>query len=423
MKKKIANRNDGAWENAYMGMGTGRDRTRSTKTMFTPPLDRQTLTQIYVSNGLAAKIVNARVDDAFSAGYKVTSNAEDLGEVMNTIDTLEIDEVVKSAIRADRIYGGSAIAIVADDSQEPNDPIDIDNISKINALTVYDRHEISIMQRYDGGEKLGMPEIYKISPKSPNQKEFTIHESRLIVFDGVYAPTDWKNLNGGWGASVIQSCYDDLVRYGTANWYSLEILSRAQQPVHKIPNLTTAAREPESIEGVRRRINVLDMARSISNTVVIDDLEDFDIKSASNVGAEQIINSIGRALCASSDYPETILFGTSPKGLSATGESDLQNYYKTVKALQNTKARPALSKLIEIVLKMSGIDSEFRIEFNALYSPTAKEIAQTLAENSKADCAYVDAQVVSVSELRNTLRREGRYILSDSDVTENPLGS
>lgn len=58
-------------------------------------------------------------------------------------------------------------------------------------------------------------------------------------------------------------------------------------------------------------------------------------------------------LSGASRIPVTKLFGRSPAGMNATGESDLRNYYDYVDTLREAKLRPILEKLLP-VLAMSA---------------------------------------------------------------------
>ena len=63
------------------------------------------------------------------------------------------------------------------------------------------------------------------------------------------------------------------------------------------------------------------------------------------------------------EIPASRLFGRSPSGLNATGESDLKMYYEKIGQLQENYLRPALEKLLP-VMEISAFgyfsrDSEF----------------------------------------------------------------
>ena len=56
------------------------------------------------------------------------------------------------------------------------------------------------------------------------------------------------------------------------------------------------------------------------------------------------------------DIPVTRLLGQSPAGLSATGESDVRNYYDMIAARQELDLRPQLERLDRLICWSEGID-------------------------------------------------------------------
>ena len=58
-----------------------------------------------------------------------------------------------------------------------------------------------------------------------------------------------------------------------------------------------------------------------------------------------MIQEFATLVSAAADIPTTRLFGRSPAGMSATGESDLRNYYDRVKTVQEMDVYPALAPI------------------------------------------------------------------------------
>ena len=54
-------------------------------------------------------------------------------------------------------------------------------------------------------------------------------------------------------------------------------------------------------------------------------------------------------MAGAAEIPATRLFGRSPQGMNATGESDLKNYYDMIASLQERLLRPALEKLLPVM--------------------------------------------------------------------------
>ena len=82
----------------------------------------------------------------------------------------------------------------------------------------------------------------------------------------------------------------------------------------------------------------------------------------------------------------TNLFGRSPAGMNATGESDLKNYYDYVDSQREAKLRPALQKLLP-VLCMSAwgfVPDDLDFTFPPLWTPTATETAEIALKKAQA---------------------------------------
>ena len=78
-------------------------------------------------------------------------------------------------------------------------------------------------------------------------------------------------------------------------------------------------------------------------------------------------------MAGAAEIPATRLFGRSPEGLNATGESDLKNYYEHISQLQEAILRPALDRLLPVLfVSVLGIlpdDLDFVFEPLATQNP------------------------------------------------------
>lgn len=83
-------------------------------------------------------------------------------------------------------------------------------------------------------------------------------------------------------------------------------------------------------------------------------------------------------LSGASRIPVTKLFGRSPAGMNATGESDLKNYYDYVDSLRESKLRPILERLLPVILMSTcgGVPEDMEVQFPPLWTPTAKEVSE-----------------------------------------------
>lgn len=112
-------------------------------------------------------------------------------------------------------------------------------------------------------------------------------------------------------------------------------------------------------------------------------------------------------LCGASHYPMTKLFGRSPSGMNATGESDLQNYYDYVDSQREAKVRPALEKLLPImaVSAWGRLPDNLQIDFPPLWTPTAKEVADIAKSKAEAIVSTYQAGLLNVDTAQKELKR------------------
>lgn len=152
------------------------------------------------------------------------------------------------------------------------------------------------------------------------------------------------------------------------------------------------------------------MTRGINNMVGIDaDSEEYELMQGDLTGVTDIQSEKKRLICAMTGIAESILFGTQPSGLS-TNESDVPESWKQlIGRKQKEEVRPIIEKLVSLLTD----EKTWTIKFNPLTVPSDKEQAETDQAQSAADNAYVDTGALSQSELRETLRRRGRYVLTE----------
>jgi phage-related protein (TIGR01555 family) len=109
---------------------------------------------------------------------------------------------------------------------------------------------------------------------------------------------------------------------------------------------------------------------------------------------------------ADTGYPITRLFGVSPGGMNATGESDMRNYYDAVRSEQAAVLQPVLLRLARIISLWLGIEEPY-IEFVPLQTMNEKERAdldrqKADTERTEADTykAYIDMGALEPYEAR-----------------------
>jgi hypothetical protein len=100
---KLSHRFDG-FMNVLSGLGSGMDRTMST--MQTSRFNRYTfldLSDLYLTNGLAQKIIDRPSDDAVQRGIEIEGDEDNV--MSDEFDRLQVMAKIANALRWSRLFG------------------------------------------------------------------------------------------------------------------------------------------------------------------------------------------------------------------------------------------------------------------------------------------------------------------------------
>ena len=215
----------------------------------------------------------------------------------------------------------------------------------------------------------------------------------IIVDNTLYTQGEFMVLKGLMDRDGIKAA---VKRYLKAVDMAVAGLERSQQPVHKIPDLSRYLQTPNGRQLVEQRIALVDAARGVRNTVVIDGAEDYTIQTAQMSAAQSTIEAARETVCAASGIPARILFGDAvSSGLGAnSGES--QNWKAQVRQYQETQAAAVLEFL-----------SGQPVEFEDLTRESQHERAQRLERIASALDRLLSHGVLDNEQARSLLGAEG----------------
>jgi len=392
------------------------------------------LEQYYEGNGLFSRIIDAPAEEALRNGFELKNITDDkLTMFMDrSLDELDWTENAITAIKWARLFGGSIIVMLVNDGRGIDEPLDWNNIESIDDIRLYDRSMVvpdySSMFVYEytdpfhtRGSRLGMPEYYTVNSRYGS---FVVHESRCLIFqNGVLPENATNSLYQIWGmpeyVRIHRAVRDVEIAAGSAT----KMLDRAVQAVYSMKDLAVELSTEEGEDRILRRLEAIDMARGMMNTVTIDsEGEDYSFRQFSFNGVSEVIDSTCNYLSALTNIPQTILFGRSPAGMNSTGEADFENYYNYVQRIQKRMLRSNLRYLLGIIFQ-AGVKSgeiekvpKIDIEFNPLWSMSDMEKEQyeqakiqTEMARANAINMYVQMGAVSVAEVRKKLAEKETF--------------
>ncbi len=461
--REILRRKNGAVrphrEDGYVNLlnkyGTKQDNSEAYKFEREPVIPDMQLTGLYEGNGLFSKIIDTPAEEALKHGFDLNLKSNEMNAFVDEVlDDLEWDEKATTAIKWARLYGGALIVMLIDDGRGLEEPVDWEHIRSIDELRVYERSIVqpdyaSLYQQDYGGKgignrvsKFGQPEYYYVSSIYGS---FKVHESRCLVFRNGVLPEQTSNATYlFWGMPEYVRIRRALRETVTAHTDSVKLLERSVQAIYSMKGLASLLTTDDGENQVLKRLQLVDTSRGLLNSIAIDsEGEQYDFKTFQFSGVKDVIDATCNMLSALTNIPQTILFGRSPAGMNATGDSDFESYYNFVEKIQRLMLKRNLRTLLDVVFR-AGIASgdvaeepDYKLEFNPLWSLSDTEQAtvdqtkaQTALVKAQTAQAYVDMQALDPTEVRSRLASDEEFDVEDiiseddeDDLLQSLLGT
>lgn len=461
--REILRRKNGAVrphrEDGYVNLlnkyGTKQDNSEAYKFEREPVIPDMQLTGLYEGNGLFSKIIDTPAEEALKHGFDLNLKSDELNAfVEDALDDLEWEERAATAIKWARLYGGALIVMLIDDGRGLEESVDWEHIRSIDELRVYERSIVqpdyaSLYQQDYGGKgvgnrvsKFGQPEYYYVSSIYGS---FKVHESRCLVFRNGVLPEQTSNATYlFWGMPEYVRIRRALRETVTAHTDSVKLLERSVQAIYSMKGLASLLTTDDGENQVLKRLQLVDTSRGLLNSIAIDsEGEQYDFKTFQFSGVKDVIDATCNMLSALTNIPQTILFGRSPAGMNATGDSDFESYYNFVEKIQRLMLKRNLRTLLDVVFR-AGIASgdvaeepDYKLEFKPLWSLSDTEQAavdqtkaQTALVKAQTAQAYVDMQALDPTEVRRRLASDEEFDVEDiiseddeDDLLQSLLGT
>jgi len=402
-------------QNVVANLNTNHDKRSANRFNYTTNnWDLHQLEAAYQSNWIARQIVNVPVDDAVREWRSWQS--ESAQEIEQEEKRLRIPYYYKLARYWARLYGGAIILMMTD--QPLNQPLDVDRIGpgSLKRLVVMDRWEIQPQaMNYTNpiAEDYLMPEWYSVRG---GHTEW-IHSSHIIRVDGEELPRRFREWNEGWGDSKLRLVLEDLQDItATKGGISSMVLEANVDIIQRDGLSNELASGQES--AIMQRYALAGQMKSLVNQLLLDGSETYERKELSFSGLAEILDKLMVWVSGASDIPMTRLFGQSAAGMNATGEGDLNNYYDSVRSMQESVFRPDLEKLDQVLVKsaLGDFPDDVDWEWNPLYQESGTELAQQELAWAQAESARLDQGVLQQSHIAERLRQTGYYSITDDEI-------
>lgn len=404
------------WGSVLTGLGRQERDKRLSFEFEGEDVSLEELEDLYRGDDLASRIVENPVDAMLRQGWDLVvegdsgSLAEDVAALL---DELGAETALHEALCAAGYAGGGLILLGADDGlrDAPDKPLRLEAVKKggLQWLTVFTPREVMPVLEYDNpnARDFGQPSAYQVRQEvdadafgarlaAPRR----MHASRFIRFDGVRIPRRHMVDNGGWHDSALRRVVKVIRDYQTSWGTAAVLMQEFAQAILRLKGLAELIAADEDGK-VLRRAELLTLARSIANTLLLDEGEDFRREVVPLGGLPEMLEQMALRVAGAARQPATLLFGRAPAGLNATGESDVRGWYDYVKAQQVKQLRPALNRLVQLSFRHLGVrePSNWTVRFRPLWQLTEGEAADVRLKQAQVDKVYLDSGALTPEEV------------------------
>lgn len=405
------------------------------------PLTRMTdnyalLNSLYRDNWVVQNVVGLAVDDMLREWYKLRGSVspDHLVELAAAERVTGLRYRIADGLRWGRLYGGAAgLILIRGQESMLEQPLDLETIlpGSFAGLMILDRWmgitpEMGLVSELSDRD-FGLPAYYMVN-NAAGQVVARVHHSRIVRFTGRDLPELERIAELYWGESEIEALYKEVVAHDNVSANMAALTFQANISTMEVQNLEQLF-SLGSTEQQRRFWNVMQaqsVMRSNFGVQLVNKGDQITRHQYGFGGLADVYESMCLNLCGASHYPMTKLFGRSPAGMNATGESDLQNYYDYINAQREAKLRPVLERLLP-VLAMSvwgAVPENLSVDFPPLWTPTAKELADIAKSKAEAVVSVFQAGLLNVDtaqkELKKLADETGMFGgISDEEIAQN----
>jgi len=375
------------------------------------------LTALYRESWLAKRIIDMPCEDMTRSWYTLGSGlaGEDM-EILRRLEARhEIRREMTGAIRWARLYGGAcALMVVRGQEDRLDQPLCLDRIAPgdFRGLLVRDRVDgvqpsLETETCLDDPD-FGYPLYYDFQTEDPGT--LRVHHSRVLRFIGRDLPRSQEAAEQYWGASELEHIWEELQKRSATSANIAQLVFQANVTTLKMSDFgeVLAMGTRQQREQVLSAIEEQNRLRNSFGLQLLSAGDTYENHPYSFAGLSEIYEAFMMDMAGAAGIPATRLFGRSPDGMNATGESDLKNYYELIGQMQERHLRPALEKLLPVMAMSCWgyVPENLEIRFPSLMTTSPREEAEIRARNTETLVRAVEAGLLTPAEAREKLLEE-----------------
>lgn len=393
----------------------------------------QLLTSLYRENWIVQNIIATIPNDIMRKWYTIKSavGPDYIDRMTRLEQKTQIRKKLLLGMYWGRLYGGAAGIVLIKGHNDMSQPLDLNTVMPDSFLG------LQILDRWSGifpdgsmvsdpeDSDYGLPEFYTIRDEETGSTAVRVHHSRVIRFTGRELPWMEQIVEQYWGESEIEAVYSEVVKRDNVSANIAALTFRANINYLESDGLDQllGSANTKAQQNFWRLMQAQSVMESNFGTRIINKGDAMHNTQYTFTGLPDVYDRMMMDVAGAARTPVTKLFGRSPAGMNATGESDLNNYYDYIDGLRETELRPIIERLLPIMALAAWgeIPDDLDIDFPLMQTPDAEKTAEMGERKTNAILAAYQNDLIdaatALKELHSMADETGLY----SHITDESI--
>ncbi len=395
--------------------------------------DYNLMNTLYRDNWIARRLIDVVPEDMMKNGYKITSQIkpEAIAKLEKLERKVQLRKRILSGLKWGRLYGGAiGVIIIAGQEDMLSEPLDYDTImpGSFKGIVILDRwsgaQAGSEIVNDINDPDFGLPAYYDTYGKT---NAVRVHHSRVVRFTGRDLPFIEEQMEMYWGASELEHVFDEIKKRDNTSWNIAQLVFMANLRVLKMEGMEglLGSMNTKAQEALANVIAAQNQMMNNNSLQILGGKDDFQTHQYTFAGLSDVYESFMMDIAGAAEIPVTKLFGRSPAGMNATGESDMQNYYDSIEEKQEAYLRPIYDRLLPIMCmsEFGAVPDDLDYEFKPIRRLSDEQRVDLTSKHTSAIIEAYNAglisQQIALKELQQMKETTGTWSnITDDDIAK-----
>jgi phage-related protein (TIGR01555 family) len=395
--------------------------------------DYQLINSLYRNSWIVRRVVDTIPEDATRNWIQLRTQLppDQLDRINRVWRIKRFKEKILHGLKWGRLYGGAlGLLVIRGHEDLLEEPLDYDTIAPgaLENILVVDRwvgaYPSTELEEDPADVEFGLPRYYEVTLTTG--QVLRVHHSRVLRFVGRRLPY-WEQLaEVYWGESEVEVIYEELKKRDNTSYNIAQLIFLSNLRVIKLADLQQmlSLGDQAALQDMLQVVQAQNWLTSNQGIQLLGSTDEFQtFQFGGFAGLNQIYESFMMDLSGASQIPVTRLFGRSPAGMDATGESDEANYYDTVRQFQDAHLSPVLDKLLPVICvsELGAIPDDLDYVYAPIRTPDDKEIADLVEQKTAAIVNLVNAGIFSQKTALQELRQMADSTGTFGSITQEQI--